>query len=201
MAFFDLTNFKAYPIESSYGTSYIIEAVTISEKYFAKAINFDKNFTGNEPILLVQESTILSKIDHPSIVKFKGLNFKSLIDPNILQLTIITDFLNNNSLRSNLKKLAPTQKCITLLGICSAMGYLHNLGIKHFNLKPENILLDSQNQPYVSDYYLTKFFPKIFHKTVNLTIEGESNKPYIYHQKLFEVKKMTIQLLMFTHFQ
>lgn len=55
------------------------------------------------------------------------------------------------------------------------MRYLHEKGITNLNLKPENILFDSKNHPYISDFYLTQCFSTVFKKSVDLAKEGQIN--------------------------
>lgn len=85
-------------------------------------------------MLFLRESLLLHKQNHPSIVKFKGINFKSINNPLKLKPTIITEFIPNGSLKDNLDKERKslsdlnwnaTKKYITLLGISDAMRYLH----------------------------------------------------------------------------
>lgn len=99
-------------------------------------------------MLFLRESLTLSKLDHPSIVKFKGI--KSHLTIEVLESTILTEYLIHGSPQDNINKekmsLAdtnwnPIKKYITLLRIADAMRYLHSHGIIHRNLKPENILI------------------------------------------------------------
>lgn len=56
-------------------------------------------FDGNDQMQIMRESMILSKLSHPAIIKFVGLNFRSFEDWSILQPTIITEYLKNGSLK------------------------------------------------------------------------------------------------------
>lgn len=56
-----------------------------------------------------------------------------------------------------------------LLGIADAMRYLHEHGVIHRNLKPENILIDTKNYPQVSNYGLSKCISSSLTKTSNCT--------------------------------
>ena len=64
-----------------------------------KIINCDEKFDGHDQTLLLRESIILYKLNYPYIVKFKGVNFSSFTDPLKLEPTIITEYLQNGSLK------------------------------------------------------------------------------------------------------
>lgn len=133
-------------------------------------------------MLFLRESLTLHKISHPSIVKLIGINFKSFQNPQLLQPTIITEYLRHGSLNDNLNSEKQslsdidwtiTKKYITLLGISDALRYLHAQSILHRDLKPENILLDSDFYPKVCDFGFSKCFQDLLTKSVGLTISGQ----------------------------
>lgn len=61
-------------------------------------------FNGHQQVLLMREAIILRKLNHPSIVKFYGINFHSFEDPSLLEPTIIAEYLFNRSLKVILYK-------------------------------------------------------------------------------------------------
>lgn len=76
---------------------------------------------------------LLHKLDHPGIVHFIGINVQSIVQPGLLEPSIITEYYPNGSLRDMLKNRSnstwnATKKFITLLGIAKAMSYLHKNG-------------------------------------------------------------------------
>jgi RNA polymerase sigma factor (sigma-70 family) len=97
----------------------------------------------------VQEAEILSKMDHPNIVKVRGLGqfpgggyFLSM------------DLIDGVDLQSRLKigafSTAEAIRIITL--VASAIQYAHDQGVLHCDIKPGNILLDKHNQVFVTDF-------------------------------------------------
>ena len=112
---------------------------------------------------MVREVNLMSKINHPSIVKFFGFSetdFKG--DP---RQVLVTEFLPRGSLgdliKSEMKWTADhqwddTHKLILLYGVASAMEYLHAHNIIHRDLKPDNILMDENLYPKIADFGLAK---------------------------------------------
>jgi serine/threonine protein kinase len=103
--------------------------------------------------LIRREAVILKKVKHPLIVELLG-NISDTFDPNS---AIVTEFAGNGSLANHLS----TAECplsganrITriIVGIALAMRFLHSRGIIHFNLKPDNILLDWNWNVRIADF-------------------------------------------------
>ena len=179
--FFDTKDFKVQPKKigkGGFSKVYVSENIKDQHKYATKIIKINKNFNGYNQMLLMRESLIHQQLNHPGIVKFKGINFQSFSDPTKFEPSIITEYLQNGSLRKILEdervSQAPiewnsTKKIITLIGISNAMKYLHEHKIIHRDLKPENILLDDNYNPRICDFGLSRFYPN-FDK---LTMTGQ----------------------------
>ena len=111
---------------------------------------------------LQREININAQLNHPSILKFIGyspVNFEGKPNP-----VIITEYSQNGALSSIIKlerhSLSPkewndTKKLINIFGIASAMSFLHSNNIIHRDLKPDNILLDDNYEPQISDYHFS----------------------------------------------
>ena len=111
-------------------------------------------------------------VNHPSIIKFIGFNTNNF--ENKPRPTIITELLCNWSLGTILElqqkgltdeNRNSTIKHINIYGIASAMEYLHEHGITHRDLKPDNILLDQFLHPKICDFGLSKIRSPINTKT------------------------------------
>ena len=115
----------------------------------------------------MNEIQVLSKVDHPMILRFIGYclnNFDSNPFP-----AIITEFLPNGSLNDEIKisingiasdEWTSTSKYIILLGISLGMNYLHLKHIVHRDLKPTNILIDENYYPKICDFGFSKITEK-----------------------------------------
>ena len=143
---------------------------------------------------LVREVNIMSKFNHPSIVKFIGFSPVDFSGGN--RPVIITEFLSNGTL-SNLinlerrgmshEKWNDTRKLITLYGIASAMSFLHSHNIIHRDLKPENIMMDDELYPKVADFGLSKIMhTNMDSMSMNSTMGVKGTLIYLPPESLFE---------------
>lgn len=156
------------------------------QQFAAKILNIEDDFDGDQQKLLLRESLILHKMNHPSIVRYAGINFRSFKKATKFAPVILTEYMPHGSLRENLDRekrslsdhsWTPTKKYIMLLGIADAMRYLHKHGVIHRDLKPENILVDSNYYPRVSDFGLSKCIFGSLSKSSNLTMTGQIGTP------------------------
>lgn len=196
--FFDTSEFKKTNKklgEGAFGQVFVVKNLKDGKQFAAKIINNESLVSPTGQLLLIRESSILQQLDHPSIVKFYGINFHSFDDPQFLKPTILTEYLVNGSLKEILKKeqsglldskWSPTKKYIILLGISDAMRYLHSKGILHRDLKPENILIDDDYYPRVCDFGLSKCFSKSLSKSIQLSMSGNFGTPLYMAPELFD---------------
>ncbi|KAL1817653.1 hypothetical protein ACET3Z_020227 [Daucus carota] len=100
--------------------------------------------------LFTREVTLLSRLHHPNVVKFKGACRKPPV------FCIITEYLSEGSLRAYLHKLGgilPLPRVISMaLDIARGMAFVHSQGVIHRDLKPENILINQDFQLKVADF-------------------------------------------------
>ena len=110
-----------------------------------------------------KEKEVLSSINFPSIAPLYGF-----IEPDEekKESAILFPYAVNSDLDTMIKKeiqnKAPpewdyTQKCITIYGIARGMHMLHSHGISHQDLKPTNILLNDEFEPWITDFGIAKF--------------------------------------------
>lgn len=112
---------------------------------------FNKDYLENESThsYLRREICFLSQLHHTYLVDFIGFNN----DPGE-QLWIITKFYEKGSLlHANLnRRLNPFQKTKIAFQIAEGMNYLHSKRVIHRDLKTDNIMLDNDFNPKISDF-------------------------------------------------
>lgn len=186
--FFDVSYFKIRKLISkgNFADYYIAKNQENLTKHAAKIYITDEPISWSDQIDVLREAMILNKLQHPSIIKFYGVNFQSFQDPMQIKPSILLEYHPNGSLRKLLDKerrgICPTEwtltkKYINILGISHAMNHIHQQGIIHRNLKPENILLDKNYYPIVSDFILARIFPFELNKTIKIPLQNAVGTP------------------------
>ena len=99
------------------------------------------------------EKSILEEISHPFIVNLYG----SFQDP--LNLYLVMEYINGGEFFSHLRKAGRFPNETTRFyaaEVAHVFGYLHRLHILYRDLKPENLLLDSNGHIKVTDFGFAK---------------------------------------------
>lgn len=94
-----------------------------------------------------------AKLNHPNVCKM----FKSFREGNIIY--IILEYMDNGNLLSYIKakkkfkKRIPEEKLWSIFLQCiKGLVYVHSLGIIHRNIKPANLLLNTNGEVKISDF-------------------------------------------------
>ena len=97
-----------------------------------------------------REQEIGKHFDHPGVMKV-------IPDDHRTQNYMVTEWVEGKLLRQILseeKKISAERAVKIALGICQALGYIHNHGIVHRDLKPEHVMVDSQDHIKLVDFGL-----------------------------------------------
>lgn len=109
-------------------------------------------------------------IDQKALTKFQksyselyGIRYPCSILPYIVEPCLYTPYFKNQSLKNLIQKIEKrniinkfdnTQKLIIIYGILYFLDSIHRNYKMHGRLMASNVLLDSNFNPYISDYYL-----------------------------------------------
>ncbi|HEY4458005.1 MAG TPA: protein kinase [Pseudonocardiaceae bacterium] len=100
---------------------------------------------------LMRECAVLARVRKPNLV---GVH-DCLVDGDFVG--IVRDRVTGTSLREHLRDagtLLPAEVARIGAGIAAALAALHNVGVLHLDLRPENILLDQEKTPRVTGFGL-----------------------------------------------
>ncbi|XP_047331541.1 LEAF RUST 10 DISEASE-RESISTANCE LOCUS RECEPTOR-LIKE PROTEIN KINASE-like 2.3 [Impatiens glandulifera] len=154
-----ITNsFKERLGEGGYGTVYKGKLLNNNRLVAVKILNKTKG-SGED---FVNEVSSISRTSHVNIVNLLGFSLQSG------KRALVYEFMPNGSLDKFIHKdfvrMGKWEKLRQIAtGIARGLEYLHlgcNTRILHFDIKPENILLDENHCPKISDFGLAKMCAK-----------------------------------------
>ena len=106
-----------------------------------------------------REIHVLSILEHPNIVPIMDAGFFDKYPFLVLR------YINDGTLRSKMEKAQLLNKAYSLGNffhwlpqISSALDFIHSNNWYHRDVKPENILFDSNYNPYLTDFGISKNF-------------------------------------------
>lgn len=149
--------------------------ILICKVYNPDLLKVDQNEGSNDKkdqcwyhqLMLLREVIFLKELSHPTIVNFKGFNlynryihFEQLDEDeedaqDYSNPTVFLEFLQNKSLKNVIEDDVPydiVKRQIGMIGVSSAVYYLHRKKILHRNLTPKTIWLDENMYPKVFDF-------------------------------------------------
>ncbi|HBC87632.1 MAG TPA: hypothetical protein DCZ94_11805 [Lentisphaeria bacterium] len=154
------SEFRGYKIIKSLGAGNS-GTVLLGEKdgnfYAIKILRQDMDPINYEIRLkrFMQESEILKQINHPNIVKLFEFNH----DDKVNMPYIIMEFISGRQLSEYIKlkiELSFDQKLYIINQIAYALDYVHQCGILHRDVKPENILITEDLTVKLTDFGICK---------------------------------------------
>ncbi|XP_055541768.1 ovarian-specific serine/threonine-protein kinase Lok isoform X2 [Wyeomyia smithii] len=145
------------------GTVYLIHNAITCEAFAMKLVK--KNLLNecskptilNEPQRIMNEVKIMKSLKHPCVIKMHDI----VNTPESVYMVL--EYMKGGDLLSRIirnKRLQEKTAKIFFLQMCHAVKYLHEKGITHRDLKPDNILLEKEDEITllkVSDFGLSKF--------------------------------------------
>ena len=179
----------------TFGSALIVVGKNDNTEYVAKLITPKNGFDNEDQENFIHEVYELFQLQHPALVKIRGMNFQSFREPPIFQPTLLYDYYKNGNLNIGLDKcfktLTSTQKHKMILAVADCLYYLRKNNIPHCDLRPENIVLDEDFIPHICDYGLAKCFPNVFYESVLSSVTGEMGTPSYFPPEYIASEKTT----------
>lgn len=154
-----------------YGSIYLVEEIGTNNHYAAKQMKVFNSYDDYK--YFVREIDIFMQVNNYCVIGFKGFSFRF---DNLDIPTIFLELAEQGSIQSKLdeaRKKNPdpnwtiTKRMISLVGISYGMMQLHEKNLIHRDLKPGNVLLDSNYHPKITDFGLSKFENKNLEQSIS----------------------------------
>lgn len=139
------------------GNSIVYKGVLLDNRVAAIKRFKEANYNGEAEFLA--EISILGMLNHMNLIETWGYCIKGK------QRFLVSEYLDNGSLADNLSSCTlDWQKMYEIaLGTAKGLAYLHEECLEwvlHCDVKPQNILLDSNYNPKVADFGLSKLLKR-----------------------------------------
>ncbi|KAF9054332.1 kinase-like domain-containing protein [Panaeolus papilionaceus] len=141
--------------KGAFGKVRVVQHKQTRDLFALKYINKAKCVKMKAVPNVIQERRLLEEIDHPFIV---NLRYAFQDDENCF---FVLDLMLGGDLRFHLERLgAMPEETVRfyVAQLSSALSFLHDMGIMHRDLKPDNILLDDKGNAHLTDFNIAVHF-------------------------------------------
>lgn len=153
--------YKAY--DTKLERNVLLKTILHSADYSQEAIEF-----------FLSESRSLAKLSHPNIAKV--LDFGQA-DGNLF---LVSEYVPGKPLSELMTYPMPWQEAVEiLLPLTEALAHAHSKGVIHRDLKPDNIIINAENQPILSDFSLMRIIEEEETRDMTGTNVGLGSPEYI----------------------
>jgi tetratricopeptide (TPR) repeat protein len=119
------------------------------------AIKWSRSAIASEAMsALAREGKLLAELDHPGIVRVFDLDTHEGRPFLVLEYVRAGCDLREYAAREN---LSPRQAAALVVTLAQALDYAHGRGVIHQDVKPSNILVDSEGRPRLLDFGLAQW--------------------------------------------
>ena len=175
--------------EGSFGKAFLCSRDSDEDLCVIKQIKVE-DMTQQEKDDVINESTILSKLDHPNIIKFFEF-FESKTPQQTFN--IVTEYADGGDLSEKIKEQNKTPfKESDILDyftqICLALKHIHEKKIIHRDLKSGNVFLMKSGLVKLGDFGIAKTFKNTMDKAKTMVGTPYYLSPEIIQGKLYDNK-------------
>jgi serine/threonine protein kinase len=129
------------------GTVYLARECSLDRMVALKTVNQALETAAGREIFR-REARAAARLDHPQIVRI--LSFDPMHDPPYY----VMEYVDGEPIHEACRGKGPEHIAALLEQIARALAYAHARGILHRDIKPDNILVDRQGVPRITDFGL-----------------------------------------------
>lgn len=189
--------------EGSYGKAFLCTSEQ-DQKYCVIKQIIIEGMSEKERQETLNEATILSRLDHPNIVKFKEVFMARKPRQTI---NIVTEYADGGDLslkikHQNNKHMEENEILDTFMQICLAIKHIHDKKIIHRDLKSANIFLMKSGLVKLGDFGISKGFKNTWDKASTvigtpyyLSPEIVNNKPYDFKSDIWSLGVLLYEMM------
>ncbi|KAK0590807.1 hypothetical protein LWI29_031954 [Acer saccharum] len=121
-----------------------------------KKVRFD-NLEPESVKFMAREILVLSKLDHPNVIKLEGLVTSRMSCSLYLVFEYMEHDLSGLAACQGVKFTEPQIKCY-MQQLLSGLEHCHNRGVLHRDIKGSNLLIDNEGILKIADFGLATFY-------------------------------------------
>lgn len=123
----------------------------VAVKIMGESIARDKNFTDR----FLREARLVAGLDDPNVLPVYAFGTEEIDGQPVSYL--VMKLVEGGSLKERISGPVPAVQAVAWLGsIATALDHAHDRGVLHRDVKPANVLLDSQGRPLLADFGLAR---------------------------------------------
>ncbi|CAI9113162.1 OLC1v1013713C1 [Oldenlandia corymbosa var. corymbosa] len=142
--------------QGTYSNVYKAKDLITGKIVALKKVRFD-NLEPESVKFMAREILVLSKLDHPNVIKLQGLVTSRMSSSLYLVFEYMEHDLAGLSAVQQIKFTEPQVKCY-MQQLLSGLEHCHNNGVLHRDIKCSNLLIDNNGNLKIADFGLASFY-------------------------------------------
>ena len=161
------------------GTVYEVEHVGLRKRMALKVFAVEgskKDFLRKR---FLAEGRILSRLDHPRLVRVFDLEFDAGTDAPYFAMDLVLDPSGEPCTLEQWRKSGRADEAsiaVVYADLREGLSYLHRCGVVHRDVKLENVLVDSSGHVVLSDFGVSRIFDERLRKELSVTVTFTSDR-------------------------